>query len=87
MTSERIRQLLAELRQEMQADAMDAETRASLKRLDEDLHRLLQASDDGSEGKQLVDQARQLEAEFAASHPVAERVIREIIDALVKLGL
>ena len=87
MTTERIRELLAELRQETSSTTMDAETRTALKRLDNDIHRLLDPDDDASEGEQLIERARELEAEFAANHPVFERFMREVVDALVKIGV
>jgi hypothetical protein len=35
----------------------------------------------------MLDRARRLEASFASSHPTAERIMREVIDALAKIGL
>jgi hypothetical protein len=34
-----------------------------------------------------VDRAKELEAEFATKHPAAERFMREVIDALVRMGI
>ncbi|MDO6421949.1 DUF4404 family protein [Saccharophagus degradans] len=35
----------------------------------------------------LQDQINQLEAEFAAEHPTAERILREIMDVLSRIGV
>ena len=35
----------------------------------------------------LQDQINQLEAEFAAEHPTAERILREIMDVLGRIGV
>lgn len=86
MSSERIQELLAQLRQETGSATIDSDTRAALRQLDADIHRLLDPADEASEGGELVERARQIEAELAAKHPVFERCMREVIDALVKIG-
>jgi hypothetical protein len=35
----------------------------------------------------VVERAKELEADFATSYPTAERVMREVIDALVRMGI
>ena len=35
----------------------------------------------------IVDRAKEVEANFATSHPTAERVVREVIDLLVRMGI
>jgi hypothetical protein len=87
MSSERIRELLAELRQEAGSATIDTDTRAALRQLDADIHRLLDPADEANEGEDLVERARQIEAELAANHPLFERCMREVIDALVKIGV
>ena len=87
MTTERIRELLTELDRELKNAEVDAETRKALARFDTDVHRLLDPADELSDGEQLVERAKQLEADFAAGHPALERFMREVVDALVRIGV
>ncbi len=87
MSSERIRELMAQLRAETQTTEIDGPAREALKQLDADIHRLLDPEDETDESSDLIERAQQLEAEFAASHPGVERFMREVIDALVKIGI
>jgi len=83
LSSERIRDLLTELNRELQATGdIDAETRELLARLNNDLDELT----DGI-GSSAGDRAKDLESRFAANHPVAERITREIADILTKMGI
>lgn len=83
MNSKRIRTLLAELNRELKSTGeIDAETRKLLSKLNDDLDEIAPGSDDS-----LSDSARQLESRFAATHPVAERITREIADLLAKMGI
>lgn len=87
MSSERIRQLLAELREEAKQTAIDDETRSSLRELDSDIHELLGSSTTEPARKHVLERAELLEAKFAVDHPAVERMIREVMDALVKIGV
>ena len=83
MNSERIRALLAELDKELKSKGeLDDETRELLSKLNDDLDEIAPGSDDT-----LSDSARELESRFAAEHPVAERITREIADLLAKMGI
>lgn len=83
MNSKRIRTLLAELNRELKSTGeIDAETRKLLSKLNDDLDEIAPGSDDS-----LSDSARELESRFAATHPVAERITREIADLLAKMGI
>lgn len=83
MTSERLRRLLGELDQELKSTGdIDAETRALLAKLNSDLDEYA-SGDDAAAG----DLAKELESRFAATHPVAERITREIADILAKMGI
>ncbi len=83
MSSERIRDLLTELNRELQATGdIDAETRELLARLNDDLDEFT----DGI-GASASNRAKDLESRFAAKHPVAERITREIADILTKMGI
>lgn len=81
MSGERIRELLAELNRELDStEDLDAETTALLQELNEDIEALASQSP-------AVERARSLESRFAADHPVAARVAREIADLLTKMGI
>jgi hypothetical protein len=83
LNSKRIRTLLAELNRELKSTGeIDAETRKLLSKLNDDLDEIAPGSDDT-----LSDSARELESRFAATHPVAERITREIADLLAKMGI
>ena len=76
MNSERIRTLLVELDKELKSTGeIDDETRALLSQLNDDLDEIAAGSSAG-------DRAKELESRFAATHPVAERITREIADIL-----
>jgi hypothetical protein len=80
---ERLTELLAELNRELhEGRELDAETRQLLTALNADIERLTGASEDSP-----VARARELESRFAASHPVAERIARELADILAKMGI
>ena len=83
MSKERLSELLTELGDELQgADDVDDETRELLGALHDDIDRLT-----GEERSSAVDRAQHLESRFAAHHPVAERIAREIADLLAKMGI
>ncbi len=83
MTSERIRSLLVELDKELKSTGeIDEETRELLSKLNDDLDEIAPGSQDT-----LSDSARELESRFAATHPIAERITREIADLLAKMGI
>ena len=83
MSKERLSELLTELSTELQeAGDVDAETRELLSALHDDIDRLT-----GETHSSAVDRAKHLESQFAASHPVAERIAREFADLLAKMGI
>ena len=76
-------ELLSELSDELHHTGdVDDETRALLSELHDDIDRL---TGDGIETA--VDRAKNLESQFAASHPVAARIAREFADLLAKMGI
>jgi len=86
MTDKNLNQLLSELNQTLEKiDEIDPETRALVKDLDEDINRLLESGEEDVDN--VVDRARSIETRFALEYPVAERFLREIIDALAKVGI
>jgi hypothetical protein len=87
MSNKNIRQLLAKLHDEIQKTEVDADTRSLMRELDSDVHDLLNSNTDTTDTDFLVERAKLLEAEFAISHPTAERFMREVIDALARMGI
>lgn len=86
MTDKNLNELLSELNQALEKiDEIDPETRALVKDLDEDINRLLESGEEDVDN--VVDRARSIETRFALEYPVAERFLREIIDALAKVGI
>lgn len=83
MSKERLRELLAELSTELnEASDVDDATRELLGELHDDIDRLT-----GEDHASAVDRAKNLESQFAANHPVAERIAREFADLLAKMGI
>lgn len=85
MSQESIRELLQKLETELdRSESMDDETRALLSRIDNNIDQLLEDSEPNSpEMEQLID----MEARFAATHPMAERIVRELIATLSRIGI
>ena len=82
MSNQRLTRLLAELNEELaRGDDLDEETRELLARLNDDIERIT------AEEESPIDRARELESRFATEYPVAERLAREIADALAKMGI
>ncbi len=87
MSNEKIRELLTKLQDEVQDTELDADTRSSLRDLDADIHDLLDSTTSEQKISSVTERAKLLEAQFAISHPTAERFIREVIDTLAKIGV
>jgi hypothetical protein len=85
MSAERVRELLKQLRTELDATNVDAETLESMRELDRDIHRALDAR--SSPADALSERAKAIEVEFAVKHRVAERILREIVETLAKIGV
>lgn len=87
MTDKSLNELLNELNSALEdIDQIDDETRKLVEDLDEDINRLLESGPD-EDFDNVVDRAKAAETRFAVEHPVAERFLREIIDALAKVGI
>lgn len=85
MSSERVRNLLKQLRRELETADVDPETRALMRALDADIQKTL--GQNTNPIGVLMQRAEALEVKFAASHGVAEKILREIIDTLAKIGV
>lgn len=87
MSETRIKELIQELRAELEAaDAASPEALATAKQLEANIQDLVNPEIDTSENT-IMDDAIALEASFAATHPVAERIIRELINTLSRIGI
>jgi len=85
LSQDRVKQLLRELRVELsQADELDEETLTLAEKLDADIDALLESAQPQSPE---LEDAIALEARFAATHPVAERIMRELIATLGRIGI
>ena len=88
MNDQQLRDLLARLHQELEnTDKVDTETLELVRELDTEINRLVESDPGSDEFDNVMDQARAVETRFAVDHPVAERFLREIIDALAKVGI
>lgn len=86
MSQERIKALLQQLQQELaNTTTVDADTLAQVKQLDSDIDQWIEDAEDVN--SPIMEDAIALEARFAANHPVAERLIREVIDTLARIGI
>lgn len=88
MTDQNLKDLLNQLHDELEnTESVDADTLKLVQDLDEEVNRLLESGEDGNDFDSVIDHARSVETRFAVDHPVAERFLREIIDALAKVGI
>lgn len=86
MSEARIRELLRELVRELErTDAVGEETAAAVRRLESGVEARLGAGTEGGDGA--LDELVALQARFAASHPVAERILRDLINHLSRIGI
>lgn len=87
MSNTQIRELLARLQKEIQNTELDDDTRSMVRDLDAEIHELLESGDESDATDLVVEKARELETSFATEHPTIERFLREVIDALVRMGI
>ena len=87
MPEQNLKKLLNKLHDALEnTEKVDSETLKLVQDLDEDINRLLDTDSD-DDVDNVVDRAKSVETRFAVDHPVAERFLREIIDALAKVGI
>ena len=84
MGKNRIKELLAQLQEEIRSTDVDDELRTLMSDLDSDIHKVI---DNDEDVNALVDRAKEVEARFATRYPAAERFMREVVDALVRMGI
>lgn len=85
MGQDRVRFLLSELNQELAtAENLDQDTLDLARKLEKDMEHLIERSEPMAAE---LENAIALEARFAATHPVAERILRELIAVLGRMGI
>lgn len=88
MNEKNLRELLSNLHDVLEkTDEVDPETLELVRELDEEINRLVESGSSEDDFDGVVDQAKAVETRFAVDHPVAERFLREIIEALSKVGI
>ena len=86
MAADRIKEVLAELSRELErAEDVDADVRETMRDLQQRVETLDQSEQAAAES--MLDRVKELESKFAASHPVLERIARELVDAVAKMGI
>lgn len=87
MSTDRIRELLDELNREIDnMPELDQKLRNEFTRLHAGLDDALDPETDAAVGS-MLDDAIALEARFAATHPTAEKIVRELINSLSRIGI
>ena len=87
MSEQRIKELVSQLITELEnTEDVSADTVEVVKQLESNLDDLVNPEVDTSENT-ILDDAIALEASFAVSHPVAEKIIRELINTLSRIGI
>lgn len=87
MSETRLRALMAELIKELDnTEDVDPELLGTLKRLESDIDDLENPDVDTSDNS-VLDDAIALEARFAVNYPVAEKILRELINNLSRIGI
>ena len=88
MNDKSLKELLNSLHAVLEkTDEVDPETLELVRNLDEEINRLVESDSAEGDFDNVVDQAKSVETRFAVDHPVAERFLREIIEALSKVGI
>jgi len=81
-----IKKVLAKLTDELQrAEDVDTDARETLEGIRRDAGQL--QGPDGTETEWVLERVNELESRFAATHPVLERTMRELADAIAKMGI
>ncbi len=81
-----IRKFLAQLNKELQrSEDFDIESRQILDDLNKGVDQIEES--DEVQIEPMLDRIKALEAKFASKHPALERIMRELADALAKMGI
>jgi hypothetical protein len=86
MKIKKIKEILAELSRELQrVEDVDVDAREKMQELNQRVDRMDTPALTDIEF--LQDRAKALESRFAAEHPTLERIARELVDAIAKMGI
>jgi len=87
MSEQRVKELITELLTEIkQTEGLDEQLVSTVNQLETDIHDLVNPEVDTAENT-VLDDCIALEAVFTANHPVAEKLIRELINSLSRIGI
>lgn len=87
MSKERINELLAALAKEIsETQDIPENIEVSSKQLATDIEEALSSQSDEA-NPTILEDAIALEASFAVNHPIAEKLIRELVNQLSRLGI
>ena len=87
MSNNEIRNLLAQLREELQKSELDDETRTLVRQLDSDIRELVDPNRAEFETASVLKRAKELEANFETEHPTTMRILSEVIETLSRMGI
>jgi hypothetical protein len=88
MADQGMKELMSRLHSALSGvDKVDPDLMSLVRELDGDIHRLMQAEEASASVQTMLDRAAALETRFATDHPRAERVLREIVETLEKMGV
>ena len=83
MNEEKVKELLEEI---AQGENPDQELLGSAQRLQSDIDSLLNPDVDSADNT-VMDDMISLEAQFATNYPVAEKIVRELVNSLSRIGI
>ncbi len=89
MNKQELADLLKKLQSELESGKpVDADLRASLASLDQDIRKVLeQPSAASGDDESLNTRAKALEAKFETEHPYLASTLRDVMDTLGKMGI
>ena len=86
MSTEKIREILAQLNTELErVEDVDPDVRQTMHKLHQQVLEL--EASEHTTAETMVDHVKELESRFAASHPVLEQATRELMDVISKMGI
>jgi chromosome segregation ATPase len=89
MSTDNLKDALKKLHANLESTGtVDAELKSLLKVLESDIQNLLSKKEESaSDLNSLATQAQSLSARFATEHPQMEQIVRELADALARMGI
>ncbi|HEY8100381.1 MAG TPA: DUF4404 family protein [Burkholderiaceae bacterium] len=89
MSTDNLKDTLKKLHANLESTGtVDAELKTLLRTLESDIQNLLSKNEEStSDVSGLAKQAQSLSAKFATEHPQMEQIVRELADALARMGI